>query len=72
MGCCFVISATFVFAINMQIYDRSTGEVVHEMLTLEGSAINDIELTKGKIIAMLAIREDEGDSNCKFLDREDF
>jgi hypothetical protein len=56
----------------MQIYDRSTGEVVHEMLTLEGSAINDIELTKGKIIAMLAIREDEGDSNCKFLDREDF
>ena len=42
----------------LQIYDRSSGgDVVHEMLNLEGSVVTNVEIAgKHRIIALLAIR----------------
>ena len=42
----------------LQIYDRSSGgDVVHEMLTLEGSVITNVQIAgRHRIVALLAIR----------------
>ena len=42
----------------LQVYDRnSDGDVVHELLTLEGSAITNVQIAgKHRIVALLAIR----------------
>ena len=43
----------------LQIYDRNSGEgdVVHEMLALEGSVITNLQIAgRHRIVAMLAIR----------------
>ena len=40
----------------IQIYDRANGEVVHEMHTLDGSAVTELEVTRSKIVALLSIR----------------
>ena len=46
----------------LQIYDRNSGgDVVHEMLTLEGSAITNVEIAgRHRIVALLAIRSGNG------------
>ena len=42
----------------LQIYDRSSGgDVVHEMITLEGSVITNVQIAgRHRIVALLAIR----------------
>ena len=42
----------------LQIYDRNSGgDVVHEMLTVEGSAITNVKIAgRHRIVALLAIR----------------
>ncbi len=40
----------------LQIYDRLTGEVVHEMLAMEGSGFQDVAATDHRVVALLAVR----------------
>ncbi|TRY79942.1 hypothetical protein TCAL_06008 [Tigriopus californicus] len=40
----------------LQIYDRLTGDLMHEMVLLESRGVQDIFATRDKIIALLSIR----------------
>ncbi len=39
----------------LQIYDRGSGDVVHEMLTMEGSGFQDLAVSPSKVVALLTI-----------------
>ncbi len=39
-----------------QIYDRSSGDVVYEMLTMEGSGFQDVAVSESWIVALLTIK----------------
>ena len=40
----------------LQIFERSNGDLLHEMLTLEGNGVQDLVVTNDKIVAILSIR----------------
>ena len=40
----------------LQIFDRLSGDLLHEMLTLEGSGIGQVVVTTNRIVALLSIR----------------